>query len=230
MSLRDTLEGAQKEAKENVSTFTSPKAKDTDESDDKPATSSKSIGRKSAASGKPVREAASSVRVVSGSGAKGKKTSSGGLGGSTPASKEARKAERRKERDKEDFRNRGYDLMLRSDPDYKRTEKVWWVLLIVGFATTIVSLVMVYVFPNANSELTTAAGIISIVSLILAYGFIIGAFVYDWVKRRPIRKATEKKVQGMTDKKILELFEKERIEESKRAAEKAARKAAKGQK
>ena len=85
-------------------------------------------------------------------------------------------------------------------------------------------------FPNANSELTTAAGIVSIVSLILAYGFIIGAFVYDWVKRRPIRKATEKKVQGMTDKKILELFEKERIEESKRAAEKAARKAAKGQK
>ena len=67
MSLRDTLEGAQKEAKENVSTLTSPKAKDTDESDDKPATSSKTIGRKSAASGKPVREAASSVRVVSGS-------------------------------------------------------------------------------------------------------------------------------------------------------------------
>jgi len=49
-----------------------------------------------------------------------------------------------------------------------------------------------------------------------------------------MRKAAEKKVQGMTDKKLLDLFEKERLEESKRstaaAAAKRAKKAAKEQK
>ena len=106
-------------------------------------------------------------------------------------SKEAKKAEQRKQREKEDFRNRGYDLVLRSNPEYKRSEKVWWILLGIGFGMTIVSLVMVYVFPSADTALTTFSGVVSVGSLVLAYGFIIGGFIYDWVKRRPMRKAAE---------------------------------------
>jgi len=229
MSLRDTLEGAQKEAKENVSSLSSPKTKEADESDEKVAVSSKSIGRKSAASGKPAREAASSVRTISSSAASKSKTatSSGHAGGSSDTSKEAKKADRRKQREKEDFRNRGYDLVLRSNPEYKRSEKVWWILLGIGFGMTIISLVMVYVFPSADTELTTFSGVVSVGSLVLAYGFIIGGFIYDWIKRRPMRKAAEKKVQGMTDKKLLDLFERERLEESKRSTAAAAAKRAK---
>jgi hypothetical protein len=234
MSLRDTLEGAQKEAKENVSSLSSPKAKEADESGEKAAGNPRSIGRKSAASGKPAREAASSVRTVSSSSTSKASSSSGFFGGSSGASKEAKKAEQRKQREKEDFRNRGYDLVLRANPEYKRSEKVWWILLGIGFGMTIVSLVMVYVFPSADTELTTFSGVVSVGSLVLAYGFIIGGFIYDWVKRRPMRKAAEKKVQGMTDKKLLDLFERERLEESKRsaaaAAAKRAKKAAKEQK
>jgi len=176
MSLRDTLEGAQKEAQENVSSLSSPKAKEAEENGDKVAGNSKSVGRKSAASGKPAREAASSVRTVSSSSSSKAAPSSGLFGGSSATSKEAKKAEQRKQREKEDFRNRGYDLVLRSNPDYKRSEKVWWILLGIGFGMTIVSLVMVYVFPSTDTALTTASGVVSVASLVLAYGFIIGGF------------------------------------------------------
>jgi hypothetical protein len=62
----------------------------------------------------------------------------GGLfdGSSTPAQKEARKEEKRKQREEEDFRQRGYDLILRSNEEYRRTDRTWWILIGVGFGMT----------------------------------------------------------------------------------------------
>ena len=152
----------------------------------------------------------------------------GGLfgGGSTPAEKEARKEEKRRQREEEDFRQRGYDLILRSNEKYRRTDRTWWILIGVGFGMTIVSLILVWAFPADSTNYQTIVGIASVASLVLAYGLIIGAFVYDWRVRRPVRKAAERKVASYSDKKLAELFEEQRRRENAADAARQAEKEA----
>lgn len=102
----------------------------------------------SAAGAKPSREAASTVRAASSSGST--PGMGGGLfgGGGSPEQKEARKEEKRRQREEEDFRQRGYDLILRSNEEYRRTDRTWWILIGVGFGMTIVSLILVWAFPS----------------------------------------------------------------------------------
>ena len=236
MSLRDTLEGARKEvadasSKANVAKDDAPKSKDKAK-DDKAVPEYDQLARKrpTAAKAKPAREAGSSVRKeASGSGAK--RSAASTVSSSKPMSKDEKKAERARQREHDDFRNRGYELMLRRNEEYHRTERTWWVLLGVGFACTVASMVLAYVLPQAN-DVSTAMGVFAVILLVAAYAFIIGSFVYDFAKRRPIRKRVEQQVASMTDKKILDLFEQERRETAakdaaKEAAE-AAKKAAKG--
>jgi len=239
MSLRDTIDGARKEAQEagglsgNVKTATSAKAPK-DERGTKADKSSKDDAEKrdpmttrsyhsSAAGAKPSREAASTVRTASSGSTPGM---GGGLfgGGGTPAQKEARKEEKRKQREEEDFRQRGYDLILRTNEEYRRTDRTWWILIGVGFGMTIVSLILVWAFPADSTNYQTIVGIASVASLVLAYGLIIGAFVYDWRVRRPVRKAAERKVAGYSDKKLAELFEEQRRRENAAAAARQAEK------
>lgn len=224
MSLRDTLEGARKEAadasaKATVAKDDAPKSK---EKGEKAVPEYDQLARKrpTAAKAKPAREAGSSVHKES----KAQKAARSSAG--TGQSKDAQKAQKAREREHEEFRSRGYELMLRRDPEYRATEKIWWILIGVGFGFTVISLVMAYMFPN-TANTSAAAGIAAIALLVLAYGFIIGGFVYDVVKRRPIRKRVEMQVNSMTDKKILDLFEQERREDAARQEQKEAQKAAK---
>ncbi|MCI6843305.1 MAG: hypothetical protein MR874_00900 [Coriobacteriaceae bacterium] len=243
MSLRDTIDGARREAKEagglggSVKPAPAPKA----EKPERGARAEKSgrgeaekrdpmtarTYRSSAAGAKPSREAASTVRTASPGSSAGL---GGGLfgGGGTPAQKEARKEEKRKQREKEDFRQRGYNLILRSDDEYRRTDRTWWLLTGFGFGMTVVSLILVWAFPADSTNYQTIVGIASVVSLVLAYGLIIGAFVYDWRVRRPVRKAAERKVASYSDKKLAELFEEQRRRENAAdAAHQAEKEAAK---
>ncbi len=209
MSLRDTIEGARSEAKENASNL-SLKKKDAAEKGEKdgeakvPAYDPFQPGKSSAATGRPKSEAGSSVRLE------------GKYKGATPLerssmTKEEKKAERARERAREDMRTRAYDLILKANPEYKRTEKVWWVLLGIGFGCTVVSLLVAYFL--GGQDLGTTSGVISVVALVLAYVFIIGGFIYDLVKRRPCRKAAEKRLASMNDKHVAEF-----IEQAERAA------------
>lgn len=219
MSLRSTIDAAREEAKEVAADRSVPKEK----ADDKKASvkteyDPMNLGKRTAANAKPATEAGASVRTGSGSSKANIAT----------MSKDQKKAEKQRRREQEDLRTRAYDIVLRANPDYKKTDRMWWILLGIGFAMTILSLVMAYVFPAEANSTASTQGILAVVSLVLAYVFIIGAFIYDLVKRRPFRKAAERKVQGMTDKKLAELFEAERqrriAEEEAHAAKKAAKK------
>ncbi len=221
MSLRETIEGARDEAKQAVDTMS--KKKDADEKPEGeeravPAYDPFKSNKSTAAGAKPAREAASSVRME---GTRPKKN---------PATmtKEEKKAARAEERALEDKRNQAYDYILKGDAEFKRTDKTWWILLGIGFACTIISLVVTYVFPTQAKEYTTGQGIASIVTLVLAYGFIIAAFVYDFRKRRPHRKAAERRLQGMNDKRVADFVKSENAKAKKAVAEKEAAKAAKG--
>ena len=224
MSLRDTINAATKEAQDGGLSF-GKKAETADAAAEKP--SSTGFTKKSTAKAKPAREAGASVRVSSEPPRKAATQSGGLFRKKTDAEKESEKADRRKRREEEDFRRQGYQILLNRDESYRKSERVWWIVIGVGFAFTIASLVMTYVLPDAAHDLTQPAGKISIGLLFAAYACIIGAFVYDWRKRRPARKEVERKVDGMTQKKLSQLFEEERTRRAAEEAEKKAKRAAK---
>lgn len=211
MSLRETIDGARREAQENTVGLPKKEAEDTKDDDEK-----KGFSRRSAANAKPAREAASSVRVSS----KPKKS----LVGAPAETKEQKKERKRKEREQDDLRNRAYDLVLRGIPGYKASEKIFFILMGVGFGLAVISLIAGYVL-EGNDNYTTMQGVLSVASLVAAYVFIIGSFIYDLVKRRPYRREAEARVQGLTDKKIMDLFEKERSAQNAKRAQKEAAKA-----
>lgn len=206
MSLRDTIVGATKEAREATASLSK---KDNSEEAERPSYSA--FGRKSAATAKPAREAAASVRVS-------------GSGSGAPKSKEEKRAERARQREREDIRSRGFEAMLRADSDYHRAERIWWVFLGLGFIATIITLVLSYMVPESR-DLNTGVGMISAIMLVFAYFCIFGSVVYSFFKMRPLRKKIEAKVAGMTDKKLNEFYLERQAEyDRKRAERKAGRK------
>ena len=215
MSLRDTIEGARREAEGNAVTMPKKEAESTVSTEDE----KRGFSRSSAAKARPAREAGSSVRVAS------KPKASGGVGG-RPETKEEKRERKRLEREEQDMRTRAYDVTLRSDPEYKKTEKIFWIVVGVGFVLAVISLVAAYAFGD-QPDTTTWQGVVSVGSLVLAYIFIIGGFIYDLVKRRPIRKRVDAQLRNLSDKKFLEIFEKDREAQLKRKAEKEAEKSKK---
>lgn len=202
MSLRDTIEGARDEAKSTVDAMTkkTAAAEEKGKEGDAPAAYDPfKSGKATAAGAKPSREAAASVTME---GERPKKSVA-------LMTKEEKKAARAEERSIEDARNQAYDYLLRLDDAYTKTDKTWWILLGIGFAMTIISLFLTFVFPAEVKEIKTVQGVLSIVTLVLAYGFIISAFIFDWRKRRPFRKAAEKRMQKMSDKRVYEFLAEE---------------------
>ena len=219
MSLRDTINAATKEAQDGGLSF-GKKSKEAEAEAEKTSTG---FVRKSTAKAKPVREAGASVRAA---GAKAPEPAGGLFRKKTDAEKETEKADRRKRREEEDFRRQAQQILLSRDEQYKNSERIWWISIGIGFAFTILSLILTYTVPEAR-DITKNAGLVSIGLLFAAYACIIGGFIYDWRKRRPLRKEVEKKVDGMTDKKLAQLFEEERRIRAAEEAEKQAKKAAK---
>lgn len=208
MSLRDTIDGARREAEGNVIGRPKKEVENLGAGEEE----KKGFSRSSAAKAKPLREAAASVRTAS------RPKQTGALGGEAETKEEKRERKRR-EREEQDFRNRAYDILLRSNPDYKRTERIFWIILGAGLALAVISLVCVYAF-GQNPDMGSWQGILSVGSLVAAYGFMIASFIYDWAKRRPYRKQTESRVRGLSDKKLLELLEQEHAKETAKKGDK----------
>lgn len=216
MSFKDTIDGAVKEATDGG--FTMPGAKGgrdardaKGEAPEEEAEQTKRRARGSAASARPTRERAGSVRVQSSSPTGGKSRAL--------ASKEEKKAMRQKERDKEDLLTAATNVLQKSDPEYQRSERLFWTLMIIGFTCTVISLVLNYVVLPSGAG-GAYQGIISIVTLVVAYVFIIGGFGYDLAKRNPMRKAFTQKASSMSDAKKRALLE---DDYARREAKKGAR-------
>lgn len=215
MSLRDTIEAARREAEGNV--VGRPKREA--EAAASESGERKGFSRSSAAKAKPAREAASSVRT-------GSSPSKTDVLGRATETKEEKRDRRRREREESDFRNRAYDLILRGMPDYRRTERMFWIVVGAGLVLAVISLACVYFF-GESTDMSSWQGILSIGSLVGAYAFIIAGIVYDFVKRRPFRKQAQARVEGLSDKRLMDLYERE---SARQAAEKDAKEARKAKK
>ena len=208
MSILDTIKGAINESKEGGNAlFGSDKDKGTTE-----AAVERSKRSGSAASAKPKREKAGTVREAS-------KPSNKEL------TKEEKKAQRAKEREAEDLRATVTQILLAKDEDYQRTEKIWWALIGGGFVCTLISAVINY--GPAATDTTGTWAIIGMILIALAYVLIIGSFIYGLFTRNKKRKPIEARVDKMTEKKMWQIVDKDNEE---RAAKKAAKEAAKAAK
>ena len=183
--------------------------------------SSSGITRKSPTKAKPVREAAGSVRVVA------KKKNPDGSTSTVGMTKEEKKEVRRAEREEEDIFNSLTNAMLKVDELYTSRRRIWWVFLGLGLVFVVAAFVSGYIgAPDGSNmyDLSTTGGVLSVVSLVLAYVFIITSLVYEWMKIRPIRNEKQDKVTSLSPKKrramLADLYE---ADERKRAEKKSAK-------
>lgn len=183
--------------------------------------SSSGITRKSPTKAKPVREAGSSVRVVA------KKKNPDGSTSTVGMTKDEKKEVRRAEREEEDIFNSLTNAMLKADELYTSRRRMWWVFLGLGLVFVVAAFVSGYIgAPDGSNmyDLSTTGGVLSVVSLVLAYVFIITSLVYEWMKIRPIRNEKQDKVTSLSPKKrramLADLYE---ADERKRAEKKSAK-------
>ena len=154
--------------------------------------------RKSPTKAKPVREAGSSVRVVT------KKKNADGSTSTAGMTKEEKKEVRRAEREEEDIFNTLTNALLKRNELYAKRRRIWWVFLALGLVFVVCSFASGYIGAADVSNmynLQTTGGILSVVSLVLAYVFIITSLVYEWMKIRPLRNETQEKVASLSSKK-----------------------------
>lgn len=146
--------------------------------------------RKSAASAKPKTKAAATVTVKS-----AKKTPEQ----KKAEEKAARKAAAAKQREVE----RKY--YKPDTPRYKRMRIIWWVLLVAAIGCTTLSFV-------GQAWLPPAA---AVVTLVLAYVFIIGAFVLDFVVIKKERVAYQERMLALEEKNAKAEKQARRVQQTK---------------
>ena len=182
------------------------------EKQDKPSGATK----RSTASAKPSRPAAASVRMETN---KARMTRKQKMVAENTMSKEERKAQRDKEREHENLLYTASTILANEDAQYKKLKRIWWGLLIAAVVFTALSWATL-----ANESMGQT---LSIVTLVLAYGAIIGALVMDLVVIRKRRNAFRDKVASMSDKQVNRLIEASYAEKNALEAAKKAKKAAK---
>ncbi len=155
------------------------------------------VTRKSAASAKPKTKAAASVTVKS-----AKKT---------PEQKKAEeKAARKQAAAKQREVERKY--YKPDTPRYKRLRIIWWVLLIAAIGCTTLSFVGQQWLPPQ----------VAVVILVLAYVFIISAFVLDFWKIKQERVAYQERMLALEEKNAKAEKQARRVQQAKQAKAKGS--------
>ena len=180
------------------------------------------MARKSASSAKPARAAASSVRVQASSSQNRRKQREQGedLSGLSREEKRARKQQRRMQ---EDRIYTAAQALMKEDFEYNRYRRVWWVLLGLGIAGIVVTWVAMALVSNGNAS-QEAMQVMQIAGIVVAYAAIIIAFIFDFIKVRPIRNQCRTIAEGMSDTKLNAVIEKGAAEADRKKAAKASKK------
>lgn len=218
MSLRDTIRGARDEAAANVSARSKSgdeQGKENAGAEQLDAEERQGFSKKSISRARPAREAAVGVRYVD---AKGNSR-----GGKVPVTKEEKKAARRRENDLQDMRATVSNILLEQNPEYAQRRRTWWIIMGIGFGAMIVTLIIYGVATQQANDATAPLGFASIVLMVIAYGCIIGALIYDWVRVRPLRKAGDAVASGMSVKKMESLLDQDARERAQKKAQKASK-------
>ena len=95
---------------------------------------------------------------------------------------------------------------------------MFWVLLALGMVADPRDLGFgLFGLSDSTGEMTSAA---QLAGVVVAYALVIGAFVYDFVKIRPLRNYYRAQAEGMTDRKLVEIIERDAAKRDKKDAKK----------
>ncbi|AEB06171.1 hypothetical protein Corgl_0042 [Coriobacterium glomerans PW2] len=161
------------------------------------------VARRSAASAKPAREAAGSVRVAPASSRDRRRQLEQGesLQGLTREEKRARRQQRRIQEDRIfDVSN----ILMKQDDDYRKRRGHLWI--VVGVAAVLAAATIIIMFAMRRRALIPPASL-QFVSFIIFYGVMIVALIYDAVRLRPIRNFYRAQAQGLSERKLVSLLE-----------------------
>ncbi len=158
--------------------------------------------RKGATSAKLARPAASSVRVEPASARERRRKAERGES-LVGLSKEEKRARKREERAREDRAYSASNIMLKEDPEYHKRRRVFWIVLGAVIVLTVLVWAMLTGIVPVPEQFS---GMAEVVFVILAYACIFVAFIYDFVRVRPLRNYYRAKVDGMSDTKIIEFL------------------------
>lgn len=174
--------------------------------------------RKSAASAKPVTKAAASVHIQTKEKPKKKGFFAKAMGGSSADAGQGKKKPNASAVQEANFYNPPTER-------YKRLRRIWWIMLAVAVVFTAASFALNMFMPDNMA--------LNVITLVIAYGSILGALYLDFVKIRKERDRYREQVMGdkskaakRARKEAAERAAAEQAEAEKRAAERRAKKEA----
>lgn len=178
------------------------------------------MARKSAASAKPARAAASSVRVVSAS-SKARRNQAERGESLAGLSREEKRARRQEARAHDDRVYAASNILMRENPAYAQQRMVWMAFMVVGVVFILIAFALL---ATVGPQADTTFQIMQYGAVGIAYVAVIGGFIFDFVKIRPIRNEARSKAEGMTDARLDAVLERgAKAQEAKRAAKKEKR-------
>ena len=178
---------------------------------------------KSAARAKPARSAADSVHIGTGRPSKKSVTKK-----EAAAEKLRSKEARRRNRLGEQRTMSVADILLNRMENYSKYRRAWTVLLVVALVFMLASLVGSQIASDVKGDTYEMLSMVVTVSLVAAYVCVFGAFFFDLIKIRPLRKMAQAQAQATTIKAQEKLlFEFREANEAKRRAKREAKEAVK---
>lgn len=178
------------------------------------------MARKSAASAKPARAAASSVRVVPAS-SKARRNQAERGESLAGLSREEKRARRQEARAHDDRVYAASNILMRENPAYAQQRMVWMAFMVVGVVFILIAFALL---ATVGPQADTTFQIMQYGAVGIAYVAVIGGFIFDFVKIRPIRNEARSKAEGMTDARLDAVLERgAKAQEAKRAAKKEKR-------
>ena len=178
------------------------------------------MARKSAASAKPARAAASSVRVVPAS-SKARRNQAERGESLAGLSREEKRARRQEARAHDDRVYAASNILMRENPAYAQQRMVWMAFMVVGVVFILIAFALL---ATVGPQADTTFQIMQYGAVGIAYVAGIGGFIFDFVKIRPIRNEARSKAEGMTDARLDAVLERgAKTQEAKRAAKKEKR-------
>ena len=86
------------------------------------------------------------------------------------------------------------NILLKQDEDYTKRRRIWWIVLAIGMVLVVAIWASLYFAP---------AGMVSspvqMVGIVLSYVIILGDFIYDFARIRPLRNMYRAQAEGMSE-------------------------------
>ena len=113
---------------------------------------------------------------------------------------------------------------MREDFDYNRYRKIWMILIAAGIAVIVVAFIL---FSFAGNKPSATLSVVEYATVAIAYIAIFAAFIFDFVKIRPIRNEARAKAEVMSEARLSATVERGASKEDSKCADKEATKAGK---